>query len=119
MTGIAVDRLADRGADAVQVVLLDGFSVAPGEAREPHRHDYHELIWVREGSGRPIARGASRSSSRRGGDHAGPETTRPVRVGDGAAADGLATGAAAPLPPEPEPDRSPSPPRPEIEDYLL
>jgi AraC family transcriptional activator of pobA len=23
-----------------------------GEAREPHRHDYHELVWVRSGSGR-------------------------------------------------------------------
>lgn len=52
MSDIALDRLADRGADALQVVMLDGFDVARGGAREPHRHDYHELIWVREGSGR-------------------------------------------------------------------
>ena len=95
----------------------------PSERGRPDRRG--DRAGVHEGSGPPIARGASRSSSRTGGDHAGPETApvessrRPVRVGDGAAADGLATGAAAPLPPEPEPDRSPSPPRPEIEDYLL
>jgi AraC family transcriptional activator of pobA len=26
--------------------------VERGEEREPHRHDYHELVWVRSGSGR-------------------------------------------------------------------
>jgi AraC family transcriptional activator of pobA len=45
---IALDRLA---AEGVQVVLLDGLDVDPARAREPHRHDYHELIWVREGAG--------------------------------------------------------------------
>ena len=47
MTDIALDRMAGE----VQVVLLEGFSLAAGGAREPHRHDYHELIWVRSGAG--------------------------------------------------------------------
>ncbi len=44
------DRLAD--GQAVQVVLLQDATIG-GEApiREPHRHDYHELIWVRAGAG--------------------------------------------------------------------
>src|SRR3954447_21274512 len=29
----------------------------PADARDPHRHDYHELIWVREGSGRQLLDG--------------------------------------------------------------
>ena len=28
-----------------------------GGVREPHRHDYHELIWVREGRGRHLLDG--------------------------------------------------------------
>jgi AraC family transcriptional activator of pobA len=28
-----------------------------GEAREPHRHDYHELIWIKEGSGHHLLDG--------------------------------------------------------------
>jgi AraC family transcriptional activator of pobA len=62
MSELTVDRLPDP-ATALQVVLLDRatFGEAAGGAREPHRHDYHELIWAREGSGehlidgRPIA----------------------------------------------------------------
>jgi AraC family transcriptional activator of pobA len=45
MTGISLDRLDA----AIEVVRLDGFDI--GAAREPHRHDYHELVWVREGEG--------------------------------------------------------------------
>ena len=30
---------------------------APQGAREPHRHDYHELIWTREGSGEHLIDG--------------------------------------------------------------
>lgn len=46
---MAIDRLA---ADAaVEVRLLDGFAVGEGPIREPHRHDYHELMWLREGEG--------------------------------------------------------------------
>ena len=48
-TGITVDRL---GSGAAQVVRLDGARFGGEVAREPHRHDYHELIWVREGRGR-------------------------------------------------------------------
>jgi AraC family transcriptional activator of pobA len=44
------DRLAD--GRAMEVVLLRDATIG-GEApiRAPHRHDYHELIWVRSGSG--------------------------------------------------------------------
>ena len=55
---LAVDRLAS-SVDPVQVVLLNAFEVgSAGEpAREPHRHDYHELIWIREGTGQHILDG--------------------------------------------------------------
>jgi AraC family transcriptional activator of pobA len=46
---LALDRLATDGA--VEVRLLDGFAVGEGPLREPHRHDYHELMWLREGEG--------------------------------------------------------------------
>ncbi len=50
---LTVDRLTTPH-DPVEVVLFDRFHVGcPGEAiREPHRHDYHELIWTRSGEGR-------------------------------------------------------------------
>jgi AraC family transcriptional activator of pobA len=43
----------------VQVVLFDGFDVgSDGEpVREPHRHDYHELIWIKRGSGHHLLDG--------------------------------------------------------------
>ncbi len=47
MSDLALDRMPGE----VQVVLLEGMEVAPGTSREPHRHDYHELIWVRSGAG--------------------------------------------------------------------
>jgi AraC family transcriptional regulator, transcriptional activator of pobA len=31
--------------------------VRPADRREPHRHDYHELIWIRSGSGRHLIDG--------------------------------------------------------------
>jgi AraC family transcriptional activator of pobA len=44
------DRLGD--GQAVQVVLLTGEGIGgPGRIREPHRHAYHELIWIRAGQG--------------------------------------------------------------------
>jgi AraC family transcriptional activator of pobA len=46
---LALDRLA-AGA-AIEVVLLDGADFGGPARREPHRHDYHELIWVRSGEG--------------------------------------------------------------------
>ena len=50
---LTVDRLANRH-DPVEVVLFDSLEVGcDGDAiREPHRHDYHELIWTRCGAGR-------------------------------------------------------------------
>lgn len=46
---LALDRLATDGV--VEVRLLDGFAVGERPIREPHRHDYHELMWLREGEG--------------------------------------------------------------------
>jgi AraC family transcriptional activator of pobA len=46
---LTVDRLAP-GA-ALEVVPLEDFRVGEGPLREPHRHDYHELLWVQAGSG--------------------------------------------------------------------
>jgi AraC family transcriptional activator of pobA len=56
--GLTLDRLAS-SADPVQVVLLSAFEVgSDGEpVREPHRHDYHELIWIRDGTGQHILDG--------------------------------------------------------------
>jgi AraC family transcriptional activator of pobA len=50
---LTVDRLA-RHHDPVEVVLFDVLDVGcDGDpVREPHRHDYHELIWTRAGAGR-------------------------------------------------------------------
>jgi AraC family transcriptional regulator, transcriptional activator of pobA len=45
-------------ADDLQVVALDLASIGDREVLEPHRHDYHELIWVREGEGRHLIDGA-------------------------------------------------------------
>ena len=51
----AVDRMA---ADvAVEVRLLDDFRVGEGPIRAPHRHDYHELLWLREGHGEQLVDG--------------------------------------------------------------
>jgi AraC family transcriptional activator of pobA len=41
----------DRMEGAVEVVALDGTEIGGARVREPHRHDYHELIWIREGEG--------------------------------------------------------------------
>jgi AraC family transcriptional activator of pobA len=41
----------DRMEGAVEVVPLDGLEIGGARVREPHRHDYHELIWIREGEG--------------------------------------------------------------------
>jgi AraC family transcriptional activator of pobA len=48
---LELDRLPDPVAP-IEVVWLeeaDVGSAAPRGARKPHRHDYHELIWMREG----------------------------------------------------------------------
>jgi len=48
-----VDRLAPDAA--VQVLLVDGMNV--DQQRSPHRHDYHELIWVESGHGEHLIDG--------------------------------------------------------------
>jgi AraC family transcriptional regulator, transcriptional activator of pobA len=45
------------GADALQVHSMQLESIDGDDVREPHRHAYHELIWVREGSGRHLIDG--------------------------------------------------------------
>ena len=45
---LTFDRL-DGGA--AQVVRLENARFGGAEARAPHRHDYHELIWIRAGRG--------------------------------------------------------------------
>lgn len=49
---LTTDLLSDRTEAPLQVLALEGVSVAPDGAREPHRHAYHELVWVRDGCGR-------------------------------------------------------------------
>jgi AraC family transcriptional regulator, transcriptional activator of pobA len=54
--GLTLDRLPDP-AEVVDVLPLQGVSSSPADAREPHRHDYHELIWMRSGSGHHLIDG--------------------------------------------------------------
>ncbi|HEV2874819.1 MAG TPA: AraC family transcriptional regulator [Thermoleophilaceae bacterium] len=54
---LTVDRLADP-AEPAQVAWVEGMGVHAADRREPHRHDYHELIWIRSGSGRHLIDGA-------------------------------------------------------------
>ena len=55
MSGLSLDRMAG----AVEVVALDGVEIGGARVREPHRHDYHELVWVREGEGEHRLDGAT------------------------------------------------------------
>jgi AraC family transcriptional regulator, transcriptional activator of pobA len=52
---LTVDRLAHGGA--VEVRLLNNFAVGEGPIRTPHRHDYHELMWLSEGAGEQLVDG--------------------------------------------------------------
>jgi len=54
---LTVDRLPDP-SDPVQVLRLSGFATGGDDVREPHRHAYHELIWVRDGAGHHLIDGA-------------------------------------------------------------
>ena len=56
MADLTVDDFAAE-ADALEVRSLELESIDEDEVREPHRHAYHELIWVREGSGRHLIDG--------------------------------------------------------------
>jgi AraC family transcriptional activator of pobA len=56
---LAVDRLPQAGA-SLEVVTLEDASFGTDSAcgpRRPHRHDYHELIWTRHGSGHHLVDG--------------------------------------------------------------
>jgi AraC family transcriptional activator of pobA len=56
MTEPTVDDLPAE-AHALEVRSLHLESIDGDDVREPHRHAYHELIWVREGSGRHLIDG--------------------------------------------------------------
>jgi AraC family transcriptional regulator, transcriptional activator of pobA len=56
VTEFVVDDLRAE-PDTLEVVEVHLDSIGDGEVREPHRHAYHELIWVREGSGRHLIDG--------------------------------------------------------------
>jgi AraC family transcriptional activator of pobA len=59
---LPVDHLADRSDAPIQVLPFADMAVGEGSAearRDPHRHDYHELVWVREGCGRHSIDGES------------------------------------------------------------
>lgn len=44
-------------SDALEVLALELPRIGDGQVREPHRHAYHELIWVRAGRGRHLIDG--------------------------------------------------------------
>src|SRR4051794_29144513 len=56
---IGLDRLPGAGASLEVVLLEDARFGSDGEhgPRRPHRHDYHELIWTRSGTGRHLVDG--------------------------------------------------------------
>jgi AraC family transcriptional activator of pobA len=45
------------GADALEVIEVELGTIDEADVREPHRHAYHELIWVREGRGKHLIDG--------------------------------------------------------------
>jgi AraC family transcriptional activator of pobA len=58
-TEITVDRLPQPGS-SLQVVMLRDARFGSGSnhgPRQPHRHDYHELVWTRRGTGRHLIDG--------------------------------------------------------------
>jgi AraC family transcriptional activator of pobA len=56
---LPVDRLPPDAISPIEVLLLDDatFGVDGRGAREPHRHDYHELFWTRAGDGQHLIDG--------------------------------------------------------------
>jgi AraC family transcriptional regulator, transcriptional activator of pobA len=56
---ITVDRLPQAGASLEVLMLRDASfgSGSNGGPRQPHRHDYHEFVWTRVGSGRHLIDG--------------------------------------------------------------
>jgi AraC family transcriptional activator of pobA len=56
MTEPVVDDLRAE-PDTLEVIEVHLGSIGDGEMRQPHRHAYHELIWVRDGRGRHLIDG--------------------------------------------------------------
>jgi hypothetical protein len=56
---ITVDRLPEAGSSLEVVLLADARFGSESDfgPRRPHRHDYHELVWTRCGSGRHLIDG--------------------------------------------------------------
>jgi AraC family transcriptional activator of pobA len=56
---LVVDRLPEPGASLEVVLVADQSYGADSECgpRRPHRHDYHELVWTRCGTGRHLIDG--------------------------------------------------------------
>ncbi len=56
---ITVDRLPEAGTSLEVVILHDARYGSDSDRgpRRPHRHDYHELVWTRSGSGRHLIDG--------------------------------------------------------------
>jgi AraC family transcriptional regulator, transcriptional activator of pobA len=56
---ITVDRLPEAGSSLEVVMLRDARFGSESECgpRRPHRHDYHELVWTRCGTGRHLIDG--------------------------------------------------------------
>lgn len=56
---ITVDRLPEAGSSLEVVMLRDAHFGSDSECgpRRPHRHDYHELVWTRCGTGRHLIDG--------------------------------------------------------------
>jgi AraC family transcriptional regulator, transcriptional activator of pobA len=54
--GLTLDRLPDR-TDPVSVYRIERLRLAAADVREPHRHDYHELLWLRSGRGEHLLDG--------------------------------------------------------------
>ena len=59
MRDLAIDRLPPAGPSLDVLLIEDGtFGEESGRGpRAPHRHDYHELIWTREGEGHHLIDG--------------------------------------------------------------
>jgi AraC family transcriptional activator of pobA len=53
---LTVDRLP-AAADPVEIERIEHLYLGDDSAREPHRHDYHELLWLRTGDGEHLIDG--------------------------------------------------------------
>jgi AraC family transcriptional activator of pobA len=70
---LAVRRLPEAGPSLQVILIEDGGAQVEQAPVPPHRHDYHELIWVRRGLGRHMVDGER--------FEAGPHTLTLIRRG--------------------------------------